>query len=133
MKIAFNIILLFLFSIQFVAAQNLAKSDGFSDWQAEMETMGLSHMEVGAYLVGLWGLPNPIVEAVAFHHRPSSCVGSQFSALTAVHVANAFVEATDAREPQLDDEYIDSLNLAASVPDWRDLCGIESQETDTVC
>ena len=26
--------------------------------------------EIGAYLLGLWGLPYPIVEAVALHHTP---------------------------------------------------------------
>ena len=30
-----------------------------------------SHTDVGAYLVGLWGLPNTIAEAVAYHEDPS--------------------------------------------------------------
>ncbi len=37
---------------------------------AERALWGVSHAEVGAFLLGLWGLPNPIVEAVANHHTP---------------------------------------------------------------
>ena len=32
------------------------------------------HAEVGAYLLGLWGLPVPVVEAVAHHHAPATRV-----------------------------------------------------------
>jgi putative nucleotidyltransferase with HDIG domain len=36
----------------------------------EEELIGVSHAEVGAYLLSLWGLPYPVVEAVAHHHHP---------------------------------------------------------------
>jgi HD-like signal output (HDOD) protein len=31
---------------------------------------GVDHADVGAYLLGLWGLPWPLVEAVGLHHSP---------------------------------------------------------------
>jgi putative nucleotidyltransferase with HDIG domain len=37
--------------------------------------MEAHHAEVGAYLLGLWGFPNSIVEAVAFHHSPRLAAG----------------------------------------------------------
>ncbi|MES1183286.1 MAG: response regulator [Myxococcales bacterium] len=37
---------------------------------AEQATWGATHAELGAYLLGLWGLPFQIVEAVANHHAP---------------------------------------------------------------
>jgi len=37
---------------------------------AERGLWGVSHAEVGAFLLGLWGLPFPIVEAVANSHSP---------------------------------------------------------------
>ena len=37
---------------------------------AEMEIFGATHAEVGAYLLGLWALPDAVVEAVAYHHAP---------------------------------------------------------------
>jgi HD-like signal output (HDOD) protein/ActR/RegA family two-component response regulator len=36
--------------------------------EEERASFGASDAEVGAYLLGLWGLPQVIVEAVAFHH-----------------------------------------------------------------
>jgi len=38
--------------------------------EVERERLGVTHAEVGAYLLGLWGLPHEIVEAVASHHAP---------------------------------------------------------------
>ena len=39
--------------------------------EAEYNVMKTSHAELGAYLLGLWGISDNIVEAVAFHHNPS--------------------------------------------------------------
>jgi HD-like signal output (HDOD) protein len=58
--------------------------------------LGTTHAEVGAYLLGLWGLPDAIVEALAFHHCPSACPDQRFSPLTAVHIANALVHTEDS-------------------------------------
>lgn len=45
----------------------------------ELSTWGVTHAELGAYLLGLWGLPFQVVEAVAHHHAPTraaaDCVG----------------------------------------------------------
>lgn len=59
--------------------------------EAEQEVLGANHGAVAAYLLGLWDLANPVVEAVAFHHQPelSSCDG--FCPLAAVHVADVLV------------------------------------------
>lgn len=34
----------------------------------ERELLGVTHAQVGGYLLGLWGLPAPVVRAVAAHH-----------------------------------------------------------------
>lgn len=36
--------------------------------RCEREQFGTTHAEVGAYLLGLWGLPFEVIEAVAQHH-----------------------------------------------------------------
>jgi hypothetical protein len=46
--------------------------------EAEYTAMGASHAELGAYLLGLWGLPGNVVEAVAFHHNPSKLIEDIF-------------------------------------------------------
>ena len=42
----------------------------------ELEYLGCTHAQVGAYLMSLWGLPTPLVHTVAFHHihRPQAVV-----------------------------------------------------------
>lgn len=47
---------------------------------------------VSDYLLGLWGLPLTVVEAVANHHRPETFGSSEL--LVALHVADALVHET---------------------------------------
>ncbi|MFQ5713835.1 MAG: HDOD domain-containing protein [Candidatus Scalinduaceae bacterium] len=46
--------------------------------EAEYNVMKTSHAELGAYLLGLWGISDNIVEAVAFHHNPSKLLEDMF-------------------------------------------------------
>jgi len=45
-----------------------AKRDAVPLYLVERASFGVSHAEVGAYLLGLWGLPHDVIEAVAAHH-----------------------------------------------------------------
>jgi HD-like signal output (HDOD) protein len=65
---------------------------------AEREIFGVTHAEVGAYLLGLWGIPFPIVEAVAFHHRPEEVAPEARPLVSAVHMASGLVEEMTERE-----------------------------------
>ena len=84
----------------------------------EKEIMGHSHTEVGAYLIGLWGLPNPVVECVAFHHEPGDCVDAGFAPLTAVHAATAIVTGGSQADEIIDAEYLAALGVTDRLPDW---------------
>jgi putative nucleotidyltransferase with HDIG domain len=55
---------------------------------AEQELFGVTHAEVGAYLLGLWGLPAPILNIVALHHRVHLQEESSVTPLIAVHAAD---------------------------------------------
>ncbi len=71
--------------------------------QVEEHEMGFSHAEIGAYLLGLWGLPYTIVEAVALHHRPNRVPHQNFDAVSAIYTANLLAHeleesASDASE-----------------------------------
>ncbi len=91
-------------------------------WERERRLFGASHAEVGAYLLRLWGLPNPIVEAAAWHHRPSECQAPGFSPLVAVHCADLLTkEQEDHVEGTLDTAYLARLGLAERWPAWQAL------------
>ena len=100
----------------------LTETKQISVREAELEVFGSSHAEVGAYLLGLWGLPNPVVEAVAFHHQPVDGPGSSFSLVIAVHVANLldheFSGQAGPVRPQ-DLEYLTTVGLAERYVEWR--------------
>lgn len=61
----------------------------------EKKMLGASHAEVGAYLVGLWGLPDDIVEAIAYHHAVEHCVSNGFCPLNAVTLANGLLNEAE--------------------------------------
>ena len=44
--------------------------------------------------MSVWGLPVPLVHAVAFHHYPLEAAETKFSSLTAVHAADAIASPT---------------------------------------
>lgn len=100
---------------------------------AETKVFGATHAEVGAYLLGLWGLPVPIVEAVALHHQPAASLSSDFSPLTAVHVANC-LEAERARPGsgagliELDTEYLARIKQLDRLDRWRRLFHEQSRQ-----
>ena len=56
-----------------------ARREGIPLHGAERETLGVGHPEVGAYLMSLWGIPNPVIEAIAYHHEPRGCHHESFS------------------------------------------------------
>jgi putative nucleotidyltransferase with HDIG domain len=107
-------------------AVSLARGTGTPLWRLEREVLGTTHAEVGAYLMGLWGLPDPIVEAIAYHHTPSTCLAKDFGPLTAVHVASALeheAHPADNHEGshEISAEYLTGIRLADRLEDWRGL------------
>jgi HD-like signal output (HDOD) protein len=89
--------------------------------QEERRAFGASHADVGAYLLGVWGLPVPLVEAVAYHHEPSRSKEVCFTPLTAVHVAYGLLQEEDspATRDALDMAYLAQIKLQNRVVAWR--------------
>ena len=91
----------------------------------EAESDGVTHAQMGAHLLSLWGLPDGIVEAVAHHHDPSEVDGLAFDGVAAVHIANGLAnELLPADEGQapaagLDLELLDRLGLRPRLELWR--------------
>lgn len=77
----------------------LAQARALPLHEAERLVLDATHAEIGAYLLGLWGLPYPLLEAVACHHDPSLAPQSEFDLLAAVAVSQAITAASEARRP----------------------------------
>ena len=102
-----------------------AGQQGQALWQAEKAEFGATHADVGAYLLALWGLPNPIVEAIALQHCPTLCIAKDFTPLTAIHVASAFAHERKGISPDfvsIDMNYLTKLRLTGRIPQWRAAC-----------
>ena len=80
--------------------------------------LAVTHAEVGAYVLGLWGLPYPIVEAVAYHHNPTAAMERTFDVPSAVAVANALVDNTLGDPPLAIAEHLQSLAVIDELPAW---------------
>jgi HD-like signal output (HDOD) protein len=93
---------------------------------AELTVLGCTHAEVGAYLLGVWGLPGPIVEAVAWHRNPSASRVTVFSPLAAVHAASMYHQEWYPSRLQdaavLDLPFLTALGLADQEPQWKLAC-----------
>ncbi len=102
----------------------LAESSNTNLFELERLEWGTTHAEVGAYLLGLWGLPESVVKAVALHHGPVAGLDNGFSVATAVYAANAFArELTADKNAPVDKLEVNGLNeLYVRWPAWRELC-----------
>lgn len=90
---------------------------------AEREVFGATHAQVGAYLLGKWGLRDAIVEAVAFHHEPMLCPQPGFSILAAIHMANVWDRETAnpyGDPAAFDEPFMTQTGLLGKVPLWRE-------------
>lgn len=92
---------------------SLAKATKLPVHQVERQIFGVTHAELGAYLLGLWGFSDDILVAVGFHHDPSRREGPHNPVLTAVHLADVLYYQQRAAEGQplltVDQIYIDRL------------------------
>ncbi len=98
-----------------------ARKEGRFLRELEREMFGIAHPEVGAYLLGLWGLPTPLVEAVRFHHDPLQAKLNDVSPLTATHLGEFLAHARERRiltkeEPCI--EYLKQLSLDSEPQYW---------------
>lgn len=118
-----------------------ANECGVTLFEAEREKLGATHAEFGAYLLDLWGLPDPVVKAICLHYFPSGSPEELyefnpkegFSPLTAVHIANYFSEEQDLTESdygraELDMVYLERAGLGDRPDVWWDICNQDEEE-----
>jgi HD-like signal output (HDOD) protein len=86
--------------------------------------LGVDHGEVGAYLLGLWGLSFPIIEAVAFHHEPERVPQMALDLVGTVHIADSLANEVrggsgEDRE-SVNSAYLEELGVADNMDGWRE-------------
>lgn len=113
--------------VEYDAVLDRLATDAVTSTQVELEALGATHAEVGAYLLGLWGFADPIIDALVHHHHPSQSPDTGFTALTAVHVADTISNQIQsprrqARPPAFDQNYLQALGLENKLDFWKELC-----------
>lgn len=102
------------------------REQGGSIARHEADLLGTTHAEVGAYLLGLWGLPDGLVEAVAHHGTPGAVADrATIDAVTIVAAANvmAHLLGPGPFDPELDVR--PELGFEDRWPAWEEACRAE--------
>ena len=115
------------FPQEYSTVLSLADKEKIEVHEVEYNIFGSSHGEVGAYLLGLWGLPESLILTSAFHHCPQKNPEKNFDPLTIIHVANVFENETTCRRglgviPTIDHAYLAELGLTERLPKWKKIC-----------
>jgi HD-like signal output (HDOD) protein len=95
---------------------------------AERAVLGFTHAALGGYLLGLWGLPIKLVEAVLGHDEPSRFDACGIDTATVVHVADGLATAAAYDLDPLDlidVAHLRRLNMDQCLPDWMRIAGLE--------
>lgn len=94
--------------------------------QAEKEAIGANHAEIGGYLLSLWGLPEPVVDAVFRHHQPATRPNESGSldVLAITHLADGLAREqipnpSGAVDAPLDVDYLSRLKVDGHLSEWR--------------
>jgi len=99
--------------------------------QAERDAFGVSHAEAGAYLLGLWGIPDRILDLILHTFHPGPHRSRGFGPVTALHVASYLErssgELPESAVPALDQEYLAALRISPErIKAWSRLDQAES-------
>lgn len=87
---------------------------------AERRELGACHAELGGFLLGVWGLPAPLVDLVRFHHSPRDADPALRPVMAALHVADALCSEHDS-DGAIDHEFLAEAGVAELLPTWRSI------------
>jgi HD-like signal output (HDOD) protein len=91
--------------------------------ELERERFGFTHAEVSGYLLGVWGLPAPVVEVVVGHHLPELLGLAHNPVAAAIHTADVLVDALwSARSDPtagIDACILNRPEVRARLPEWQ--------------
>jgi len=93
---------------------------------AEIKVLGTTHSDIGAYLLGIWGLLPAMTDLIALHHQPSLSEDREVTVLTCLHLANTYVhfiqdDYPGPKAPLFDLAYLDRLSITDQLEDLKEL------------
>ncbi|HTE55991.1 MAG TPA: response regulator [Kofleriaceae bacterium] len=112
----------------------VAAGSGRPTHEVEQELLGVTHAQIGGYLLGVWGLPLPIVEAVAYHHVLPPIPRDKRDTAAVIHVASALATCIIAEQSghpvaeQLDQVGLEAAGVMGNLPRWRELAAREADK-----
>lgn len=90
----------------------------------EQMAYGVTHAELGAYLLNMWNISPQVVEAVQLHHTPDDSASDSFSPLSAVHIADALLPSVDNEfnldlSSALSTAHVERIGAQLYLPTWK--------------
>ena len=111
------------------------RQDRLPLYMIEEELVGVSHAEVGAYLLSMWGLPSPVVEAVAHHHHPERVTQEKVDMISVVYLANMLAhehvgskEVTTGLPISIDPSVLSIPEVNDNLEEWHEMADSVAQE-----
>ncbi len=104
--------------------QRMLSEKAIADVEAEQEILGVTHHEIGGYLLTLWGFSETVVHVALYHGIPSRSEEIPgFGPLGVVHAANVFdhenVSPAESLPPDM--AWLETAGLVRKMDDWRSL------------
>ncbi|WP_035246016.1 response regulator [Desulfogranum mediterraneum] len=112
---------------QYVEAVDRAAEENLSLSEAEIAQFNADHSDVGSYLIGLWGLPGQVVEAIAFQHRLEQYPEPSFCPALILHAADIIYyslkpEECIGRAPVINQAYLEQIGMDDHYQAWFEQC-----------
>jgi len=99
----------------------------------ETEEFGVTHAEVGAYLLGLWGLPGQVLNCISRHHDPCAPLPGEFPVVLVIHAADVLAGQADPhvlfQTSLLKEGLINGLGDPERLPKWKRI----AEEQSSAC
>lgn len=104
--------------------------------QVERDELGVTHAEVGAFLFGLWNLPETVVRAVAGHHSPGEMQGPlELNEVICIadallHEVRSIAAPGGRHDAHGSMDVLEQPGIADRLPVWRNLVVDGTGESD---
>ncbi len=122
------------FHTNFVQIHELVTQKGFSMRDAERETIGIDHQEIGSFLLERWNFPVELYDAVLHHHNPGQASHEDKMLSAIIHFSDYMINQMDIgnafwdNDIQLDKDAIQLMQFKSDeeidrfIEGYRNLC-----------